>query len=152
MERLEYAKINITDILTEFIEEYNLQSVTHNRWVYFEIIRGWYGLRQSGKFSNDLLRTRLNKAGYSEAATTPGLWKHTWCPIQFCLIVDYFGIEYVGGGTCPPPPQSPPRTLWNLRRLERREIFRYWPGMELFPHTQRSHLPPLNKSLHWKKP
>jgi hypothetical protein len=27
---------------------------------------------------------------------TPGLWKHKWWTIQFCLIVDYFGIEYVG--------------------------------------------------------
>ena len=31
-----------------------------------------------------------------EAATTPGLWKHTWRPIQFALIVDDFGVEYIG--------------------------------------------------------
>ena len=41
------------------------------------------------------MRTRLNKAGYSEYATTPGLWKHTWRPIQCFLIVDDFGIEYM---------------------------------------------------------
>ncbi len=29
-------------------------------------------------------------------ATTPGLWRHKWRPIQFCLIVDDFGVEYVG--------------------------------------------------------
>ena len=46
--------------------------------------------------ANNLLRTRLNKKGYFEATTTPGLWKHQWRPIQFSLIVDYFGIEYVG--------------------------------------------------------
>ena len=51
-----------------------------------------YGLPQSGKLAKILMRTRLNKAGYSEAATTPGLWKHTSRPIQFLLIVDYFGI------------------------------------------------------------
>ena len=33
---------------------------------------------------------------YLEATTTPGLWKHQWQPIQFCLIVNDFGIEYVG--------------------------------------------------------
>ena len=65
---------------------------------FFLNIRGWYGLPQSGKLANGLLRTHLNKSGYYEAATTPGLWKHTWRPIQFCLIVDDFGIEYVGGG------------------------------------------------------
>ena len=46
--------------------------------------------------ANDLLRTRLEKAGYYEAAKTPGLWCHKWCPIQFVLLVDDFGIEYVG--------------------------------------------------------
>ena len=46
--------------------------------------------------ANDLLQKRLNKEGYFEAATTPGLWRHNWRPIQFCLLVDDFGIEYVG--------------------------------------------------------
>ena len=46
--------------------------------------------------ANNLLSTRLNKKGYFEATTTPGLWKHQWQPIQFCLTVDDFGIEYVG--------------------------------------------------------
>ena len=26
----------------------------------------------------------------------PGLWRHKWLPIQFMLIVDDFGVEYVG--------------------------------------------------------
>ena len=39
--------------------------------------------------------TRLEKAGYYEAATKSGLWSHKWRPIQFVLIVDDFGIEYV---------------------------------------------------------
>ena len=96
MDRSEYAKIKITDIPTEFIDKHNLQAITHKGWVYFEIVRGYYGLPQSGKLSNNLLGTRLNRAGYYEAATTSRLWKHTWNPIQFCLIVDDFGIEYVG--------------------------------------------------------
>ena len=96
MDRSEYAKINITDIPTELIYEYNLQAVTHNGWVYFEIVRGCYGLPQSGKLANNLLSTHLNKAGYYESVATPGLQKHTWHPIQFSLIVDDFGIEYVG--------------------------------------------------------
>ena len=68
----------------------------HNGWIYFEIVRGCYGLPQSGMLANNLLRTCLNKKVYFEATTTPGLWKHQWRTIQFCLIVDYFGIEYVG--------------------------------------------------------
>ena len=27
---------------------------------------------------------------------TPWLWKHTWRTIQFFLIIDEFGIEYIG--------------------------------------------------------
>ena len=38
----------------------------------------------------------LEKAGYYEADRTPGLCLHKWHPIQFFLIMDYFGIEYVG--------------------------------------------------------
>lgn len=96
MERSEFVKIKIEDIPQEFIDEYDLLQFAHNGWVYFEIVRGCYGLPQSGKLANDLLRTRLNKAGYYEAATTPGLWRHKWRPILFILIVDDFGIEYVG--------------------------------------------------------
>ena len=35
-------------------------------------------------------------AGYHEAATTPGLWRQIWRPVQFVLIVDDFGVEYIG--------------------------------------------------------
>ncbi len=34
--------------------------------------------------------------GYYKAASTPGLWRHKWRPIQFCHLVDDFGVEYVG--------------------------------------------------------
>ena len=46
--------------------------------------------------TNNLLLTRLNKKEYFKATTTPLIWKHKWRPIQFCFIVDDFGIEYVG--------------------------------------------------------
>ena len=64
-------------------------------WVYFEIVRGCYGLPQSGKLANDKLRSRLEDAQYYETATTPGLWRHKWRSILFVLIVDDFGLEYV---------------------------------------------------------
>ena len=46
--------------------------------------------------ANIQLRERLEKEGYYEARTTPGLWRHKWRPIQFCLVVNDFGVEYVG--------------------------------------------------------
>ena len=60
MDRSEYAKIKIIDISSEFMEEYNLRTFDHNRWVYFEIFRGCYGLPQIGNKHNYLLRTSLN--------------------------------------------------------------------------------------------
>ena len=46
--------------------------------------------------ANRKLRERLEKEGYYEARTTPSIWRHKWRPIQFCLVVDDFGVEYVG--------------------------------------------------------
>ena len=96
MDCLEFVKIKLTNIPQEFIDEYNLLEFEHQGWIFFEVIKGCYGLPQSGKLANDLLRKRLNKEGYFEAATTPGLWRHKWRPIQFCLLIDDFGIKYVG--------------------------------------------------------
>jgi hypothetical protein len=92
----EYVRIKITDIPAEFIEEYTLAGRDRDGWIYFEIRRGCYGLLQAGILANNLLQSRLLAEGYYEAESTPGLWHHKWCPIKFCLIVDDFGVEYVG--------------------------------------------------------
>ena len=96
MDLSEYVRIKFSDIPKEFIEEYDLSKEAQNGWIYFEILRGCYGLPQSGRLANDLLCTRIEKAGYYEAATTPGLWCHKWRPIQLVLLVDDFGIEDEG--------------------------------------------------------
>jgi hypothetical protein len=55
-----------------------------------------YGLPQAGLLANELLEKRLNAHGYHQSKLVPGLWKHIWRPIQFTLVVDDFGIKYVG--------------------------------------------------------
>ena len=55
-----------------------------------------YGLPQAGIIAQELLEKRLNKHGYFQFKTTPGLWTHKWRPICFTLVVDGFGIKYVG--------------------------------------------------------
>ena len=89
-----YVCIKNTDIPQEFIEEYNLTQLVQNWWIYFEILWCCYGLPQSGRLANDLLHTHLKKSAYYKAATTPGIWRHTWRPIKFSLIADDVGIEY----------------------------------------------------------
>jgi hypothetical protein len=86
-----YVRIKITDILKELILEYGLAGKEdHNGWIYFEIQHCCYGLPQASILANNLLCGCLEKESYYKAATTPGLWKHKWRPIQFCLIVDDF--------------------------------------------------------------
>ena len=92
----EYVRIKLSDIPEEFIVEYNLTGRDRDGWIYFEIRKGCYGLPQSGILANDQLRKRLEAEGFYEAVSTPGLWRHRWRPIQFCLLVDDFGVEYVG--------------------------------------------------------
>ena len=55
-----------------------------------------YGLPQAGILANKLLRKRLKPHGYYELSHTSGLWKHISQPIQFSLVVNNFGIKYVG--------------------------------------------------------
>ena len=61
-----------------------------------QIEKGMHGLPQSGILANKLLRKRLAPHGYYEMPHTPGLWKHIHRPIQFTLVVDEFGVKYVG--------------------------------------------------------
>ena len=68
--------IKFSDSLQELIKEYDLTEAAQNDWIYFDILRGCYGLTQSGQLYNDLMCTKVEKAGYYKAATTPGLWIH----------------------------------------------------------------------------
>ncbi len=55
-----------------------------------------YGLPQAGLLANELLEKRLNKHGYRQSKLVPGLWNHDTRPIQFTLVMDDFGVKYVG--------------------------------------------------------
>ena len=93
MDRPEFVQIRLEDIPQDFIDEYNLIPYANNEWIYFNNIKGCYGIPQSGKLTNYLLRTCLNNNGYYETTTTPGLWSHKWRSIMFVLIIDDFGIK-----------------------------------------------------------
>ena len=97
LSRLEYIRIKLSDIPDEIIREYNLgEKATKDGSIYIEANKGMYGLPQSGLLANELLEKRLNKHGYRQSKLVPGLWKHDTRPIQFTLVVDDFGVKYVG--------------------------------------------------------
>ena len=58
--------------------------------------RGMYGLPQAGLLANELLKKRLNKRGYRQSKLVPGIWTHDWRPVQFTLVINNFGVKYVG--------------------------------------------------------
>ena len=86
--------VRFNKIPEEFIYKYNINNENEDVWTYFEIRKGCYGLPQSGKLANYLLRKRIAKHVHYEYATTPGLWRHQWSPITCVLLVDYFGVKY----------------------------------------------------------
>jgi hypothetical protein len=55
-----------------------------------------YGLSQTGILANQLLARRLVFHGFHQTKFTPGLWQNVTRPVQFTLVVDDFGVQYVG--------------------------------------------------------
>lgn len=96
MDRYEYMMMHLSILPPEIIQKYNLQSMAHNGKVYMEIRKGMYGLPQTGILAQQQLQRFLEPAEYVPCRYTPGLWKHRWRPVTFTLVVDDFGIKYVG--------------------------------------------------------
>ncbi len=93
----EYFCMKLDLFPQDIIDEYNLTSkVDHNGNVHCKVRRGMYGLPQAGIIAQELLEEQLKKAGYTQSKLTPGYWKHEWRPISFTLVVDDFGIKYIG--------------------------------------------------------
>ena len=97
LKRPEYIRMKLADIPEEIIVEYKLRNkATPDGSIYIVANKGMYGLPQAGLLANELLEKRLNANGYRQSKLVPGLWKHDWQPIQFTLVVDDFGVKYVG--------------------------------------------------------
>ena len=97
LKRYEYFRLRIADLPEDVIKQYKLQEkATKDGFVYVEIRRGMYGMPHSGLIAQELLETRLEKHGYKQSKLTPGFWTHKWRPISFSLVVDDFGVKYIG--------------------------------------------------------
>ena len=96
LDRAEYMRMKIDLIPQEFIDEYDLNTKVKDGYVYMKIIKGMYGLPQAGILANKLLKERLSEHGYYEVQHTPGLFTHKYRPVWFTLVVDDFGVKYIG--------------------------------------------------------
>ena len=94
MPDFEYMRLRLDLIPEEIQVKYDLRNLVDTQgWVYIEIRMGMYGLPQAGILANKLLEKRLNAKGYYQCQHTPGLWRHVWRDIVFCLVVDDFGVK-----------------------------------------------------------
>jgi hypothetical protein len=93
--RFEYIKMLLSRFPEKIIQKYNLNALSVDGWVYIEIRKGMYGLKQAGLLATQLLQTRLAPFGCYPAWHTPELWLHKTRPISFTLVVDDFAVKYV---------------------------------------------------------
>jgi hypothetical protein len=96
MDTFEYMRIPIKLIPHKIIDQYNLLPLVSDGHIYIEVQKGMYGLPQAGILTNQLLARRLAIHGYHQTKFTPGLWRHVTRPIQLTLVVEDFGVQYVG--------------------------------------------------------
>jgi hypothetical protein len=93
----EFIQMKLSNIPDKVIKEYKLrEKAALDGSIYIIVKQGMYCLPQSGLLANKLLEKRLNKHGYRQSELVPGLCKHNTQPIQFTLVVDNFGVKYVG--------------------------------------------------------
>jgi hypothetical protein len=88
-------RLPITILPPDIIEKYDLKRLAVNSWVYLEIRKGMYGLKQAGLVENQLLQKRLKPLDHYPARYTPGLWLQNTKPTAFSLVVDDFAVKYV---------------------------------------------------------
>jgi hypothetical protein len=65
--RFEYMKMLMSRFPEEIVQKYNLNALAVDGWVYIEIRKGMYGLKQAGLLANQLLQTHLAPFGYYPA-------------------------------------------------------------------------------------
>jgi hypothetical protein len=93
----EYMCLHLDIIPEEIVLAYNLSYIVEpSGWVYIKIRKWMYGLPQASILANNLLEQRLSTKGYYQCQHMPGLWRHMWWTIIFCLVIDKFGIKVMG--------------------------------------------------------
>jgi hypothetical protein len=63
-------------------------------YVYLEIRRGMYGLKEAGILAFNQLVQKLKPAGCEPMPFTPGCWRHRTKRTTFALYIDDFGVKY----------------------------------------------------------
>ena len=95
--RYKYLRLKLTNLPEDVIKKYGLQKkATSDGFVHVEIRKGMYGLPQAGLLAHGLLEQRFQTHRYTQSKATSGFWTYVWRPISFTLLVNDFGVKYVG--------------------------------------------------------
>ena len=95
LEYFEYMKIPLSLFPTWTIEQYKLNKLAVDAWVYIKMRCAVWGLPQAGILANKCLRQKLAPFGYHKSFNTPGLRMHESRPITFTLVGNNFEVKFV---------------------------------------------------------
>ena len=95
MARYEYMRIHPKYFPPEIKALYMIDSlIASDGYVYIEIKKGMYGLKQAAVIDYQQLVKNIDGHGYYHIPFTTGLWYHRTLKTKFCLCVDDFGIKF----------------------------------------------------------
>jgi len=91
----EYMRIHSKYFNDEMRKLYNIDSIiAEDGFVYCEIQRGMYGLKQAAILAYQQLKVNLERHDYYPIPLSDGLWAHKTRKTIFALCVDDFGVKY----------------------------------------------------------
>ena len=95
MKEPEFMKIHSKYFDDSLRKKYNLNNlISTDNYVYCQIDKGMYGLKQAARLAHDDLVLHLAKYGYHPDKICPNIWTHKQRKTTFCLCVDDFGINF----------------------------------------------------------
>ena len=95
MKRAEYMGTYSKDFLADIREKYNIDElITDNGYVYWQIKKVIYGLKQAARLAYDTLVTNLKKEVYIPDKCCSNIWNHETRQTEFYQCVDDFGVTY----------------------------------------------------------
>ena len=76
MKKYQYIQIPLKCFTDEISEEYNILDIADKGYVYIEIRKGMYSLKEARNLAFNYLAENIAPHGYHPIEFTPDLWKH----------------------------------------------------------------------------
>ena len=90
----EFMRIPLKINPQEIIDTYDLKALVDDQgWIYMQIKKGMYGLKQAGIITKQYLVKHMAPFGYHPVKHTPSLWVHNSKKKLFNLVVDDFCVQ-----------------------------------------------------------